>query len=1154
MENLKFTHLHVHTEYSLLDGSARVKDLIKRAKELNMDSIAITDHGSMFGVIEFYKKALEEGIKPIIGCEVYVAERTRFDKDAKLDDERYHLVLLAENNEGYKNLVKLVSKSYVEGFYYKPRIDKELLREHSKGIIGLSACLAGVVARRVETHGYEAGKATALEYLDILGEGNFYLEIQHNSYPEQQIRNAELIKMSKETGIPLVISNDVHYTYKEDYKAHDILLCIQTATTVDVEKRMKMDYNDFYLKSKEEIYEKFSDVYEAMENTHKIAERCNVSFKFGEYHLPKFEVPSEYTPYEYLRYLCDKGISERYSEVTPELRERMEYELNVINQMGFVDYFLIVWDFIRYAKENNIAVGPGRGSGAGSIVAYTLKITNVDPIKYDLIFERFLNPDRISMPDFDIDFCYVRRGEVIKYVIEKYGKERVAQIITFGTMSARAVIRDVGRALGMSYNEVDMIAKMIPFEIKITIDKALELNPKLKEFYENDEKIKYLIDMARKLEGIPRHSSTHAAGVVISKDPVDEYVPLAINEEMPITQFAMGTVEELGLLKMDFLGLRTLTVIQNSIDQIKKNYGVEIDLDTLDLEDPKVFKIIADGNTEGIFQLESKGMTNFMKELKPDSIEDITAGVSLYRPGPMEFIPKYIRGKKTPKEVEYSIDELEPILKTTYGCIVYQEQVMQIVRQLAGYSLGRSDLVRRAMGKKKFDVMMKEKAVFIHGDKETGVEGCVARGIPEHLAEEIFNNMVDFAKYAFNKSHAACYAVIAYQTAYLKTYYQSEFMAATMTSVLDSLPKIAEYIQDSKKHGIELLPPDVNEGFSTFSVSGDNIRYALSAIKNVGTNVIEAVVKEREENGKFKSFTEFCERMIKHGINKRCIEGLIKAGAFDSLGGNRSQYLTVYEGIIEGAHQSQKNNISGQINMFSLDADEEKEIMKEELPKVKEFDKKIILSMEKEALGVYISGHPLDTYMDTINKFCNTTTSELNQKDEQTEEYIHQDGEVVTLAGIVSKKTVKTTKNNKQMAFIEIEDLYGMVEIIAFPNLYDEYFRNVRVDDIILVKGKLVVKEDEGVKIICDKVTHLDDIVEEERLKRRIYVSVENTKDKDLLDKLAKVFEKHAGDVELYIHNRADDRVIKTKTKLDIDNDLITELEGILGEEHIRVE
>ncbi|HAN09054.1 MAG TPA: DNA polymerase III subunit alpha [Clostridiales bacterium] len=1152
MENLKFTHLHVHTEYSLLDGASRIKDIIKRAKELDMDSLAITDHGSMYGVIEFYKEAKKQGIKPIIGCEVYVAPRTRFDREPKIDDERYHLVLLAENDEGYKNLVKIVSKSYVEGFYYKPRVDKDLLREYCKGIIATSACMGGVVARRLRSHGYEDAKGVALEYQDIFGEGNFFLELQHNTLPEQQPINEQLIKMSKETGIPLVITNDVHYTYAEDYKSHDILLCIQTAKTVDDENRMRMETNDWYLKSKEEIYEKFKDVYEAMENTYKIAERCNVGFKFNEIKMPKFDVPEGYAPYEYLKMLCDKGLRERYKDTTDELKARMEYELGVINQMEFVDYFLIVWDFIRYSKENDIAVGPGRGSGAGSIVAYVLKITNVDPIKYGLIFERFLNPERISMPDFDIDFCYERRGEVIEYVLKKYGKDRVAQIITFGTMSARSVIRDVGRALNMAYGEVDMIAKMIPFEIKITIDKALEVNSQLKDFYDNDEKIKYLIDMSRKLEGLPRHASTHAAGVVISDKPIDEYIPLAINEDMPMTQFAMGTVEELGLLKMDFLGLRTLTVIQNAISQVKYNYGKVIDLDTLPLDDSKVFKIIADGNTQGVFQLESKGMTSFMKDLKPDCIEDIIAGVSLYRPGPMDFIPKYIRGKKTPKEIEYQIDELEPILKSTYGCIVYQEQVMHIVRQLAGYSLGRSDLVRRAMGKKKMDVMLKEKQVFLFGDNESGIEGCVARGIPEHLAEEIFNEMIDFAKYAFNKSHAACYAVIAYQTAYLKVYYPAEFMAATMTSIMDSLDKVGGYIYDSKKIGINILPPDINEGYSKFSVSNGNIRYALSAIKGVGTAVIDDVVKERKDNGNFKSMTDFLERMVKYNINKRCVENLIKAGAFDSLEGMRSQYLSVYEKILESVHQKQRNNITGQINMFALTGVNENEI-KEELPNMSEFNKKIFLNMEKEVLGIYVSGHPLEAYMEIINKYTTTSTYELNQKDEQTEQYIKQDGEMVTIVGIVSKKTIKTTKNYKQMAFVEIEDLYGIVELIVFPNLYDEYMRDIQVEDVIIVQGRLTIKEDEGVKIICNKIKPVEDLVQDERIRRKIVISVQDMNDREVFDKIKGILDMYQGDVEVKIHTKNDDKTRTAKAKVSLEDEMIEKLEGLLGEENVKV-
>ncbi|MDE6357659.1 MAG: DNA polymerase III subunit alpha, partial [Eubacteriales bacterium] len=992
MEKVNFTHLHVHTEYSLLDGSSKIKELVAKTKELGMDSIAITDHGVMYGAIDFYKSALDVGIKPILGCEVYIASGSRFDKTYSKDNTYYHLVLLAENNEGYKNLIKLVSLGFTEGFYYKPRIDLDILKKYSKGLIGLSACMAGAVSRNVLRNSYEKGKEFALLYNEIFGQGNFFLEIQDHGIEEQQIVIQNLVKMSKETGIPLVCTNDIHYINEEDAEAHDILLCIQTGKTVQEENRMRYEGNQFYLKSPEQMLSIFPYAKEAIENTHKIAERCNVSFEFNEYKLPVFNVPDKKNAFDYLKEICQKGLSERYENITKELNERLEYELNIIKDMGFVDYFLIVWDFIKYAKDNNITVGPGRGSAAGSIVSYCLKITDIDPIQYNLIFERFLNPERISMPDIDIDFCYERRQEVINYVIEKYGADHVSQIITFGTMAARNAIRDVGRALNMPYADVDKIAKMIPMELKITIEKALIQNPELLAEYENNPDVKHLIDMSLKLEGLPRHASTHAAGVVICNKSVMEYVPLNTNDGVVTTQFPMTTLEELGLLKMDFLGLRTLTVINNAFKEINRLHGLNLNENNINYNDKKVFELISTGNTDGIFQLESAGMKQFMKELKPESIEDIIAGVSLYRPGPMDFIPKYVLGKNTKSEIKYTHPLLEPILKPTYGCIVYQEQVMQIVQELAGYTLGRSDLLRRAMGKKKTDVMEKERKNFIFGI-EGEVDGCIKRGIPENIANQIFEEMVDFAKYAFNKSHAAAYAVIACQTGWLKAFYPIEFMSALLTSVSDNSDKVAEYISELKRMNIELLPPDINEGFDRFSVSNGKIRFSLSAIKNVGKNLIKALVLEREKNGKYESMIDFFERLGSE-LNSRAIESLIKSGAFDSLGGKRSQYMATYKKTYEGLNEVKKKTLEGQLNLFSMGNDRSNSIKKDTLPNLEEFSKKEILNMEKEMLGIYVSGHPLDEFKDFLDK--NTSSKSLDFiKDEETLEYKIKDNEKI---------------------------------------------------------------------------------------------------------------------------------------------------------------
>ena len=1078
MEN-KFTHLHVHTEYSLLDGSSKIKELIARTKELGMDSIAITDHGVMYGVIDFYKAALAEGIKPIIGCEVYVASGSRFNKDAGENNFYYHLVLLAKDNKGYQNLIKMVSYGFTEGFYYKPRIDRELLRKYHEGIIALSACLAGPVARTVLRQGYDKAKEVALEYEEIFGKDNFYLELQDHGMEEQQTVNQALLRMHEETGIPLVCTNDLHYINAEDAEAHDILLCIQTGKKVNDEDRMRYPGGQFYLKSPQQMYDLFPYARQACENTCKIAERCNVTFEFNNYKLPKFDVPQGYTSDEYLREKCKEGLSKRYRLVTKELTDRLEYELGVIEQMGFVDYFLIVADFIGYAKAHDISVGPGRGSAAGSLVAYCLYITDIDPLHFGLIFERFLNPERVSMPDIDVDFCYERRQEVIDYVVEKYGADRVSQIITFGTMAARNAIRDVGRALDLPYNLCDRVAKMIPTELKMTINKALEINPDLSSAYENEPDVHRLIDMARKLEGLPRHASTHAAGVVICDRPIMDYVPLSTNDGVVTTQFTMTTIEELGLLKMDFLGLRTLTVIQNAFKEVERRHGIKYTPDSIDYDDKRVYELISKGNTEGVFQLESAGMTSFMKELQPHNIEDIIAGISLYRPGPMDFIPKYIQGKRNKGKIEYTHPKLEPILKPTYGCIVYQEQVMQIVRELAGYSLGRSDMVRRAMSKKKTDVMAREREKFINGDEDEGVPGCIRNGIPADVANKIFDEMTDFAKYAFNKSHAAAYAVVAYQTAWLKTYYPTEFMAALLTSIADNSDKVREYIAECKRMNIKLMPPDINEGYGRFTVSGDNnIRFGLAAIKSVGRVAVEAMVNEREKNGPYISLTQFLER-VSNVMNAKCVENLIRSGAFDSLGGKRSQYLSVCKRIHSGLGQSRRNNAEGQLDLFSLTAKDPMELYRDVLPDIEEFPRSEILAMEKELLGIYVSGNPLDSYQDLLKKFISCTTLDFSNG-EDTEGKIPDNTRVI-IGGIVDALSVKYTRKNDKMAFITLEDINGSVEVVVFPKVYTKCAPLLAENKVLLVSGRTQVAADGVTKVICEDIRSYEELEEASR-------------------------------------------------------------------------
>ena len=1076
---MNFTHLHVHTEYSLLDGSNKIKEYVARVKELGMDSAAITDHGVMYGVIDFYRAAREAGINPILGCEVYVAPGSRFDKEAGTGEDRYyHLVLLAENNKGYSNLMKIVSKGFVEGFYYKPRVDMELLREYHEGIIALSACLAGEVSRYLTRGMYEDAKAAALRYQDIFGKGNFFLELQDHGISEQQEVNRQLLRMHQETGIDLVATNDVHYTTAEDADPHDILLCLQTGKKLADEDRMRYEGGQYYVKSPEEMAQLFPYALEALENTHKIAERCHVEIEFGVTKLPKYDVPDGYTSWEYLNKLCFDGLSERYAPVTDELRERLEYELSTIKNMGYVDYFLIVWDFIKYARDHDIMVGPGRGSAAGSLVAYTLGITQLDPIRYDLLFERFLNPERVSMPDIDVDFCFERRQEVIDYVVRKYGKDRVVQIVTFGTLAARGVIRDVGRVLDMPYAQVDVIAKMIPQELNITINKALDMNPELKKAYEEQEEIHYLIDMAKRLEGLPRHTSMHAAGVVISQKDVDEYVPLSKAQDGSITtQFTMTTLEELGLLKMDFLGLRTLTVIQDAVRLVEKDTGVSLDMQKIDYNDKKVLDSLGTGHSEGVFQLESGGMKNFMKELKPQSLEDVIAGISLYRPGPMDFIPQYIRGKNRPDTIKYDCPQLEPILKPTYGCIVYQEQVMQIVRNLAGYTLGRSDLVRRAMSKKKASVMEKERQNFVYGNEEEGVPGCIANGIPEKTANKIYDDMIDFAKYAFNKSHAAAYAVVSYQTAYLKFYYPVEFMAALMTSVIEMPAKVAEYIYVCRQMGITILPPDINRGMYGFSVDNGAIRYGLSAIKSVGRPVIESIVKEREENGDYTNLQNFIERNLEQ-VNKRAIENFIKAGALDCLEGNRRQKMVIFARIVDGINQDKKNTMAGQLSFFDIVSEEEKKEFEIRMPDLDEFNKETILAFEKEVLGIYLSGHPLEGYRDIMEKMSTARTADF-QQDEDTGLPKVVDGQKVVLGGMITDKTIKYTKNNKVMAFFTLEDLVGTVEVVVFPRDYEKCQALLNDEEKVFIQGRVSAEDDRPSKLILEKIRSFEDIPRE---------------------------------------------------------------------------
>ncbi|KOM96184.1 DNA polymerase III subunit alpha [Clostridium botulinum] len=1173
----EWVSLHQHTEYSLLDSSAKISDLIKRAKEFGMKSIAITDHGVMYGCVDFYKEAIKQGIKPIIGCEIYVASKSMYIKQQDKENETHHLVLLVKNEIGYKNLMEIVSKASVEGFYYKPRVDHEFLKDHSEGLIALSACLGGEVQANILKENLKKAEEVALIYKDIFKEG-FYLELQYHGMEEQLKVNETLVKMSKDLDIPLVATNDVHYIRKEDYKSHDILLCIQTGKTVEEENRMRYPSDQFYLKSPEEMYETFSYVPEALENTVKISEECNFDYNFHESKLPKFPLEGGVDPYEYLRKICFKGLFLRYEVLKDfidkpfsidevlvygnenkeafDLIERLNYELSIIKQMGYVDYFLIVWDFIRFANEKGIMTGPGRGSAAGSLVAYTLGITKIDPIKYNLIFERFLNPDRISMPDIDSDFCYERRGEVIDYVVEKYGKENVSQIITFGTMAARACIRDVGRAMNYPYAEVDRIAKMIPTVLNITINKALELNPELKEVYDNEERVRELIDVARALEGLPRHTSTHAAGVVIASQPLVNYVPLQKNEESIVTQFTMGTLEELGLLKMDFLGLRTLTVMRDAVRIIKENKEINIDLDNIDFEDKEVYKMIGQGKTVGVFQLESAGMTSFMKELKPDSLEDIIAGISLYRPGPMAEIPRYIANKNNPLNIEYQTEKLEPILSVTYNCIVYQEQVMQIVRDLAGYSMGRSDLVRRAMSKKKHDVMEQERRNFIYGNEDQGVKGCINNGIDENVANSLFDSMMDFASYAFNKSHAAAYAVVGFQTAYLIRYYPTEFIAAMLNSVKGDNDKVSFYVNFAKTLGIEIIAPNINESYSNFTVKDNRIIFGLTAVKNVGEKGIDNIVLSREQKDKFIDLSDFFNKVDTSIINKRLVESLIKAGAFDCLKVYRSKMLAVFEKIMDGIQKQKRNNIEGQVNLFMDIMDNKESSMDIKYPNIKEFDKKYILQMEKEMTGLYFSGHPLEEYEETLKIQTSHLISDIIPKESLEGNLVDtissiKDGDKVVVGGMITHVSKKLTRNNDMMAFIVLEDLYSSIEVIVFPKIFNMARNIINEDEVVLLKGRVSLREDEQPKLICEFMEPLVKINSE-----KLYILVEEKKDIKLkLQEIKGVFLQHKGNIPVYFCTNKERKKFRIDRELWVNEsrELMDNLRNMFGENNVKI-
>jgi DNA polymerase-3 subunit alpha len=1170
---MAFTHLHVHTEYSLLDGSNKIKEYVKRLGELGMTAGAITDHGVMYGVIDFYKACKDAGINPIIGCEVYVAPASRFDKEVSGSDDRYyHLVLLAENNIGYANLSHIVSRGFTEGYYYKPRVDMELLEQYHEGIIALSACLAGEIPRNILKGDNSKAKEAAMRLDGIFGHGNFFLELQDHGISEQRMVNNTLLALSQELDIPLVATNDCHYTYADDAEAHDLLLCIQTGKKVSDEDRMRYEGGQYYIKSEEEMRTLFPYAQEAIDNTQKIADRCHVEIEFGVTKLPHFEVPEGYDSWTYLNKLCLDGLHERYPDDDGRLKEKLDYELSVIKRMGYVDYFLIVWDYINYCRENGIAVGPGRGSAAGSIVSYCMHITNIDPIKYDLLFERFLNPERVSMPDIDVDFEYERRQDVIDYVTEKYGADKVVQIITFGTLAAKGVIRDVARVMDLPYSYGDQIAKMIPNELNITLEKALSMNPELRTQYESDETVHKLIDMCKKLEGLPRHTSIHAAGVVICQAPAEDLVPLSRSAEGNITtQFTMTTIEELGLLKMDFLGLRTLTVIKDAVRFANESIGAKpgdsnfIDIDKIDYDDPKVLALIGSGKCDGIFQLESGGMQAFMKELKPQSLEDIIAGISLYRPGPMDFIPKYISGKNDAASITYQTPELEPILKPTYGCIVYQEQVMQIVQQLGGYTLGRADLVRRAMSKKKQHVMEVERANFVNGNESENVPGCASKGIAPEIGNAIYDSMMDFAKYAFNKSHAACYAVVALQTAWLKCYYPVEFMAALMTSVIDNPGKVSGYIMSCRNMNITLLPPDINEGYAGFSVtevasdesseaaSGNKkaIRYALTAIKGIGRPVIASIVQERNIRGKFKTINDFLTRMQgkENDVNKRAVENFIKAGAFDSFEGTRKQLMTVYAQIMDQLHNSGRNSMAGQMTLFDFAGESDKKQYEIPLPPVGEFSREILLEFEKEVLGIYISGHPLEEYVSLWKKKITNTTTDF-YLDDDTGVPTVKDQATAVIGGIITDKKIKYTKTDQVMAFITLEDLVGSVEVIVFPKTYEANAGRLDTDAKVFIEGRVSVEEDRDAKLLASKVTLFDEIP------RTVWVRFANLEDytsheQQLFSLLSESDGKD--DVAVYLTDTKQVKKLGKGYTIKADKDLLDTLREKFGEENIQI-
>ena len=1154
---MQFCHLHTHTEYSLLDGEASIKKLVARVKELGMDSCAITDHGSMYGVVDFYREAKSQGIHPVIGCEVYMAPRSRFDKVHDIDNKTSHLILLAENQRGYKNLIKLVSAGYIDGFYYKPRIDFEMLKEHSEGIIALSACIAGEVPKALLRGDYDEAKKIALKYAEALGKDNYFLEIQDHGLSEQKRIIPDMLRLSEETGIGLVATNDIHYLKKEDAKYQDVLMCIQMEKKVDDPDRMKFETEEFYIKSPEEMASLFEYVPQAIENTEKIAKRCNVDFDFGTRHLPAYAVPDGKDAFEYLRELCQSGLEKRYSPVSDELQKRLDYELGVIKSMGFVDYFLIVWDFIHFAKNNGVMVGPGRGSAAGSIVAYSLGITTVDPIKYGLIFERFLNPERVSMPDIDIDFAPNGRQKIIDYVVEKYGEGQVAQIITFGTMKAKLAIRDVGRALDIPYAEVDKVAKLVPFDLKMTISKALDISTELHALYENDPQIKELLDTSMALEGLPRHASTHAAGVVITSEPIVNYVPLQLNSENFITtQFTKDTVENLGLLKMDFLGLRNLTVIENAVKIIKCTRGIDLNMDEIDYDCKEVYELISSGNTDGVFQLESAGMQSFMQELKPDTLEDVIAGIALYRPGPMEQIPRYIKSKKNPKTIKYKHPLLKNILDVTYGCMVYQEQVLEIVRTLAGYSLGKADSMRRVISKKKADQMLIERKNFIYGSDDGDIPGCIKNGIDEQTAISIFDEINDFANYAFNKSHAAAYAFVTYQTAYLKTFYPVEYMASLISSI-DDLDKINHYIANCKEMGIDRLPPDVNKSEDTFTVENNSIRFGLSAVKNVGRAMILNLVNERKNNGKFKTFSDFIDRMAGQDMNKRALEGLISCGAFDSMGVKRSQLLAVYEKALDGTARAARDNVAGQMSLF--DTIEEQSEM--QFPNIDELDKKTMLKMEKQSTGLYFSGHPMEEYTDKIKKLTKYNISDVLtsvHKDEDGNYHAVEgglkDGDMMIICAAIASRKNKTTRSNAQMAFLNVEDVYGSVECIVFPKVLNEFSPLLQEDNLVAIACRLSIREDEAPKILMQSVQLLDEALMAKKEPKRLYIQLETRNDENLKN-VEKYLSPYQGDMEVRLFFKDTRKMSSVPRRLWFNGteNAIYDSKNIFGEDNVKI-